>query len=94
MGGCGGDEVNVNLESKFNTAVRKLRSALKDSPERPLFIETVPGKGCRFINSPASFQHWQTRDVGTSPEAPTRCTTPMLQAHGPVRYKHTQRTSR
>jgi TolB-like protein/DNA-binding winged helix-turn-helix (wHTH) protein/tetratricopeptide (TPR) repeat protein len=44
-----GSGVHVDVESGVNTAVRKLRAALKDSPERPNFIETVPGKGYRFI---------------------------------------------
>src|SRR5262249_39491844 len=48
-----GDEVHVDVESGVNTAVRKLRAALKDSPDKPKFIETVPGRGYRFI-APAS----------------------------------------
>ena len=44
-----GDGVYVDAEHGVNTAVRKLRAALKDSPEQPAFIETVAGKGYRFI---------------------------------------------
>src|SRR5262249_7215074 len=44
-----GNAVHVDVESGVNTAIRKLRSALKDSPENPAFIETVPGKGYRFV---------------------------------------------
>jgi len=44
-----GNGVHVDVESGVNTAIRKLRAALKDSPETPAFIETVPGKGYRFI---------------------------------------------
>ena len=44
-----GDGVYMDAESGVNTAVRKLRAALKDSPEQPVFIETVAGKGYRFI---------------------------------------------
>jgi TolB-like protein len=36
-------------DGAINTAVRKLRLALGDSVEKPRFIETVPGKGYRFI---------------------------------------------
>src|SRR5689334_10510096 len=32
-----------------NTAIRKLRQALRDSRESPAFVETVSGKGYRFI---------------------------------------------
>lgn len=44
-----GQEVFVDIENGVNTAVRKLRQALRDAPESPTFIETVPGKGYRFI---------------------------------------------
>jgi TolB-like protein len=36
-------------ESALNTAMRKLRVALGDSVEQPRFIETVTGKGYRFV---------------------------------------------
>jgi eukaryotic-like serine/threonine-protein kinase len=39
----------VDFEQGLNTAVNKLRQALGDSAERPRYIETVPGKGYRFI---------------------------------------------
>jgi TolB-like protein/Tfp pilus assembly protein PilF len=32
-----------------NTAIRKLRQALRDSRESPTFVETISGKGYRFI---------------------------------------------
>ena len=41
--------VFVDTEAAVNTVIWKLRSALHDSPESPRFIETVPGKGYRFI---------------------------------------------
>jgi len=40
-----GDGTNVGFEDGLNTAVRKLRFALGDSADAPLFIETVPKKG-------------------------------------------------
>lgn len=42
-------DTEVDTEMGLHTVVRKLRVALGDSAERPLFIETVPGKGYRFI---------------------------------------------
>jgi TolB-like protein/Tfp pilus assembly protein PilF len=36
-------------DGAINTAIRKLRLALGDSVENPRFIETVPGKGYRFV---------------------------------------------
>jgi hypothetical protein len=44
----------VDAEHGVNTAVRKLRAALKDSPEQPAFIETIAGKGYRFIGPVSS----------------------------------------
>jgi len=41
----------VDAEHGINTAVRKLRHVLGDDPERPRFIQTVVGKGYRFIGS-------------------------------------------
>jgi len=39
----------VDFEHSLNTAVRKLRDALGDAAENPIFVETVPRKGYRFI---------------------------------------------
>ena len=39
----------VDFEQGLNTAVNKLRQALGDSALQPRYIETVPGKGYRFI---------------------------------------------
>lgn len=36
-------------DSAINTAIRKLRRVLGDDPKHPKFIETVPGKGYRFL---------------------------------------------
>ena len=42
-------EVFVDTEHGINTAIRKIRLALRDDPENPRFIQTVPGMGYRFI---------------------------------------------
>jgi len=42
-------DVFVDVETGVNTAIRKIRQALGDSPEASAFVETVPGKGYRFI---------------------------------------------
>ena len=41
----------MDFEVGLNSAVRKLREALDDSPENPRFIETVPRRGYRFVGS-------------------------------------------
>ena len=62
VGRLWGPEVFVDSEHGINTAVRKIRRALKDDPEKPRFIETVVGKaiasyfplppGCRSSRDP------------------------------------------
>lgn len=39
----------LESDSAINTAIRKLRRVLGDDPRQPTFIETVPGKGYRFL---------------------------------------------
>ena len=39
----------VDFEHGVNTAIRKLRVALGDSPDQPKFIETLPKQGYRFM---------------------------------------------
>src|SRR4030095_9903472 len=74
-----GDGVYTDAESGVNTAVRKLRAALKDSPEQPAFIETVTGKGYRFIG-PVS-------KVGGAAAAEVVADRPPAPAKIPVRLK-------
>ena len=47
-------DVFVDVETGVNTAVSKVRQALHDSADAAAFIETVPGKGYRFIASVAA----------------------------------------
>lgn len=43
-----GKEVFVDVDNSINTAVRKIRQALKDNPENPRLLHTIPSKGYRF----------------------------------------------
>lgn len=43
------ENVIIDFDSGVNTLVRKIRNALGDSPDEPRFVETVPGRGYRFI---------------------------------------------
>ena len=58
------DGTYVDFDEGLNTAVKKLRYALGDSPENPVFIETVPRRGYRFI-APV-----QKNEDGTQPLEP------------------------
>jgi Tol biopolymer transport system component len=44
-------ETEVDVEHGLNSAVRRLRDALGDSAERPVFVETVPRIGYRFVGT-------------------------------------------
>lgn len=56
--------VIVDFEHSLNTAVRKIRRALGDSPEKPYIVETVAGRGYRLrmpvepCDAAASGQSW------------------------------------
>jgi TolB-like protein/DNA-binding winged helix-turn-helix (wHTH) protein/Tfp pilus assembly protein PilF len=43
------EDTFVDFNHSLNTAVRRLREALSDSPENPIFIETLQRRGYRFI---------------------------------------------
>jgi TolB-like protein/DNA-binding winged helix-turn-helix (wHTH) protein/Tfp pilus assembly protein PilF len=44
-----GKDVFVDTEQGINTAIRKIRQALRDDPEQPRFVQTVVGKGYRLL---------------------------------------------
>jgi DNA-binding winged helix-turn-helix (wHTH) protein len=44
-----GPGVFVDIEHGINTAVRKIRYVLRDDPGRPRYVQTVSGKGYRFV---------------------------------------------
>jgi len=46
-----GSDTYVDSTAGLNTAVAKLRDALGDNADQPLYIETVPKRGYRFIGS-------------------------------------------
>lgn len=46
-----GKQVFLDTEQGINTAIRKVRQVLQDDPEKPQFLETVVGKGYRFVGN-------------------------------------------
>jgi eukaryotic-like serine/threonine-protein kinase len=44
-----GKDVFLDTDSGINAAIRKIRHVLKDDPEKPLFVQTITGKGYRFV---------------------------------------------
>jgi DNA-binding winged helix-turn-helix (wHTH) protein/TolB-like protein/Tfp pilus assembly protein PilF len=44
-----GKDVFVDVETGVNTAISKVRQALRDSAETPAFVERIAGRGYRFV---------------------------------------------
>jgi DNA-binding winged helix-turn-helix (wHTH) protein len=44
-----GEDVFVDIETSINTAVRKVRAALDDDSAQPKYLQTVVGRGYRFV---------------------------------------------
>src|SRR5882762_8592683 len=44
-----GKDVFLDTDNSINAAVRKVRHVLRDDPERPHFVQTVTGRGYRFV---------------------------------------------
>ena len=44
-----GKDVFVDVETGINTAVRKVRMALEDDSAQPRYLQTVVGRGYRFV---------------------------------------------
>jgi eukaryotic-like serine/threonine-protein kinase len=60
-----GKNVFLDTDNAINTAIRKIRQVLKDDPEHPRFVQTVTGRGYRFIGQLSEV-------VVPSAEAPTQ----------------------
>ena len=60
-----GKGVFIDVEQGINTAIRKIRQVLRDRPQRPRYLQTVVGKGYRFLASDV---------VETGPEVPNMVT--------------------
>lgn len=48
------EALHANLDANVNTTINKLRLVLADSPEIPVYIETIPRRGYSFI-APVQF---------------------------------------
>jgi DNA-binding winged helix-turn-helix (wHTH) protein len=44
-----GKGVHLDADQGINTAIRKIRLCLRDTAENPIYVQTVVGKGYRFI---------------------------------------------
>src|SRR5215831_14762948 len=51
-----GKDVFLDTDNSINAAIRKIRQALKDDPEKPRFVQTITGRGYRFIGTITEIQ--------------------------------------
>lgn len=59
-------DIYVNFDPCLNTALNKLRYALRDDPDRPVFIETIPREGYRFIAPVSWMKSSASRELPSS----------------------------
>jgi TolB-like protein/DNA-binding winged helix-turn-helix (wHTH) protein len=71
-----GKDVFVDTDHGINTAIRKVRRALRDNPERPRFVQTVTGRGYRFVGA----TNGQQRHSPSSPPPAEMSSSPRNQA--------------
>jgi Tol biopolymer transport system component len=60
----------VDFDHSLNTAVMKLREALGDSADTPLYIETIPKRGYRFIAPVEAIGNGQVTSENKSSDTP------------------------
>ena len=58
-------DVFVEHDAAINTAIRKVRQVLGDDADTPRFIETIVGKGYRFIAPVEIVPHSEVRGRGS-----------------------------
>ena len=66
-----GKDVFVDVETGVNIAIRKVRLALRDSAEKPAFVETVVGKGYRFVAAVEVVPTAGTMPTDKAPDTPS-----------------------
>ena len=62
------DDTIVEFDNSVHAAIKKLRTALSDSAENPVYIETLPRKGYRFIGTMEISEPEQTLGGPSAPQ--------------------------
>jgi len=63
-----------DLDQSLNTAIRKVRLALRDSADEPRFIQTVVGRGYRFLPDVSVNEHSGLSEPCATPTSPALST--------------------
>jgi len=72
-----GRDVFIETEHGINTAVRKIRQTLGDDAESPRFVETVVGRGYRFVAPVSTGASGPRPSNGSEPQIPNNNGTPV-----------------
>ncbi len=65
-----GNDVFIDTDNAINTAIRKIRMVLRDDPEKPRFIQTISGRGYRFVAKVNEVEDPQSIEVRAAVERP------------------------
>jgi TolB-like protein/DNA-binding winged helix-turn-helix (wHTH) protein/Flp pilus assembly protein TadD len=66
----------LDVDNSINGAVRKIRQVLEDDPEQPRFIQTVTGRGYRFVAPILEPANPRAREREAAPLLPTPTSAP------------------
>lgn len=62
-----GKGVFLDTDNSINAAIRKIRQVLKDDPARPRFVQTITGRGYRFIAPVTDSASSATQEAAPTP---------------------------
>jgi len=65
-----GNDVFIDTDNAINTAIRKIRMVLRDDPEKPRFIQTISGRGYRFVAKVSAVEDPLAIEVRAAVERP------------------------
>ena len=87
-----GGDTYVDFDQGLNYCIKEIRAALSDSAETPLYVETLPRRGYRFIAPVETVGVVVTGEQGRAALAlalrvtDAIKTTPLMAAHGPTNH--------
>src|SRR4051794_41808584 len=72
----------LDTDNSINGAVRKIRQVLEDDPEKPRFVQTITGRGYRFVAPVRGPADRRSREPGAGPAPPAASPPPPAGAPG------------
>lgn len=79
-----GAGTHVDFEQGLNHCIKEVRAALGDQADAPLYIETLPRRGYRFIGRLSTAADERAAADGTAPARPTRAASARLTRQADV----------